>query len=191
MMAAADEPPPYAMVAGAVPAHTTAPGVASRVVAPTGALPPPALTVRDADPLRSWKFVTNEFQKRNLFFQIDNPRKLGTSEVKLCCNNHFVTVLAECLDWYMYHVRTCLCLSACQFQSGRYQRAYVIYRFICVFWWLFVIVEDASNSHVGSRFFLFLSNWSYLLLVLSAWMQLMSAHRVFRQSMQPDVSCLH
>ena len=97
MMAAADEPPPYAMVAGAVPAHTTAPGVACRVVAPTGALPPPALTARDADLLRSWKFFTNEFQRRNLFFQIDNPRKLGTSEVKLCCNNHFTTVLAECL----------------------------------------------------------------------------------------------
>ena len=110
MMAAADEPPPYAMVAGAVPAHTTAPGVASRVVAPTGPLPPPALTARDADLLRSWKFFTNEFQRRNLFFQIDNPRKLGTSEVNyvatitssLCLLNVWIGTCVMCVLVYVY-----------------------------------------------------------------------------------------
>ena len=63
----------------------------------------------------------------------------------------------------------------CMFQCGGCQVFYIVYRAVCVVWWLGVFIYDVIDEPKRHLFLTFLTNWSYMAVGISALFQLASA----------------
>lgn len=61
------------------------------------------------------------------------------------------------------------------FQCDRYQPVYIAYRALWVIWWTVVYLSDYIPRHDKDLYFIYLTNWTYILLGISAALQQISA----------------